>query len=69
MNNIAQHFATAFLGKYPKRDAGMDSYRNLVEYARDGQMLLKQDRSPNHRLWMGVAARGAVGLRLEQRAP
>ena len=37
MNNIAQHFSTAFLGKYLKNDAGMDAYLNLVEKARDGK--------------------------------
>jgi predicted dienelactone hydrolase len=37
MNNIAQHFATAFLGKYLRGDAGMDAYLDLVEYSRDGK--------------------------------
>jgi predicted dienelactone hydrolase len=35
MNNIAQHFVTAFLAKQLKSDATMDSYLNLVENAQD----------------------------------
>lgn len=71
MNNIAQHFATAFLGKFLKQDAAMDGYLNLVEYAKDGKMSLEKDGSPkpDHSYWKGFPARSAVGLRLEQRAP
>jgi predicted dienelactone hydrolase len=71
MNNIAQHFASAFLGKYLQRDAAMDGYLNLVEYARDGKMSLEKDGSPkaDHTYWKGFAPRSAVGLRLEQRTP
>ena len=57
MNNIAQHFATAFLNKYLKADTTMDSYLNLVPNAVDGK-----DGS----YWKGFAATTAVGLRLEK---
>lgn len=58
MNNIAQHFSTAFLNKYLKSDAAMDSYLDLVPNAADGT-------GPTY--WKGFAAKTAVGLRLENR--
>ena len=71
MNNIAQHFATAFLGKYVKKDKAMDGYLTLVEFAKDGKFSLEKNGSPkpDHSYWKGFPARSAVGLRLEQRAP
>lgn len=71
MNNIAQHFATAFLGKHLKGDAALGSYLTLVEYAKDGKFSAAKDGSfkPDHTYWKGFPARSAVGLRLEQRAP
>ena len=71
MNNIAQHFATAFLGKYVKKDKAMDGYLTLVEFAKDGKFSLEKNGSPkpDRSYWKGFPARSAVGLRLEQRAP
>ena len=71
MNNIAQHFATAFLGKYVKKDKAMDGYLTLVEFAKDGKFSLEKNGSPkpDHSYWKGFPARSAVGLRLEQRTP
>ena len=71
MNNIAQHFATAFLAKYLKNDAGMDAYLNLVENAKDGKWSAESSGAfkPDHTYWKGFPARSAVGLRLEQRRP
>lgn len=71
MNNIAQHFATAFLGKYVKKDKAMDGYLILVEFAKGGKFSLEKNGSPkpDHSYWKGFPARSAVGLRLEQRAP
>ncbi|MBY0420502.1 MAG: hypothetical protein K2W88_20820 [Pararheinheimera sp.] len=57
MNNIAQHFSTAFLNKYIKADAGMDPYLDLVPNAADGV-------GPSY--WKGFAPNTAVGLRLEK---
>ncbi len=57
MNNIAQHFATAFLNKYLKADAGMDLYLDLVPNAIDGS---------GATYWKGFAPNTAVGLRLEK---
>lgn len=60
MNNIAQHFTTAFLNKYLKADAGMDAYLNLVPNAADGK---------GDTYWKGFAPNTAVGLRLEKLSP
>ena len=57
MNNIAQHFATAFLNKYLKADAAMDAYLDLVPIAIDGK---------DATYWKGFAPNTAVGLRLEK---
>lgn len=57
MNNIAQHFATAFLNKYLKADTAMDAYLDLVPIAIDGK---------DATYWKGFAPNTAVGLRLEK---
>ncbi len=71
MNNIAQHFATAFLAKYLKNDTSMDGYLNLVENAKDGKWSAEENGSfkSDHNYWKGFPNRSAVGLRLEQRKP
>lgn len=71
MNNIAQHFSTAFLGKYLKNDAAMDAYLNLVEKSREGKWSAEENGSfkADHSYWKGFAARTAAGLTLEQRKP
>jgi len=71
MNNIAQHFSTAFLGKYLKSDAGMDAYLNLVEKSRDGKWSAEENGTlkADHTYWKGFAARTAAGLTLEHRKP
>jgi predicted dienelactone hydrolase len=71
MNNIAQHFATAFLAKYLKNDASMDSYLNLLENAKDGKWSAETDGKfkADHTYWNGFPNRTAAGLRLEQRKP
>ncbi len=71
MNNIAQHFSTAFLGKYLKSDAGMNTYLNLVEKSGDGKWSAEENGTfkADHTYWKGFAARTAVGLTLEHRKP
>ena len=71
MNNIAGHFATAFLAKYMKNDSAMDGYLNLVENAKDGKWSVEANGTPkaDNTYWKGFPARTAVGLRLEQRKP
>ena len=71
MNNIAQHFTTAFLGKYLKNDAAMDPYLNLVEKSRDGKWSAEANGTfkADHSYWKGFPARSAAGLTLEHRKP
>lgn len=71
MNNIAQHFATAFLARYLKNDSAMDAYLNIVENAKDGKWSAETNGTPkaDNTYWKGFPARSAVGLRLEQRKP
>jgi predicted dienelactone hydrolase len=69
MNNIAQHFATAFLGKYLKGDTAMPAYLKLVEYAKDGKWSVDASGTAkeDHSYWKGFPKRSAAGLRFEAR--
>lgn len=71
MNNIAQHFATAFLGKYLRQDAAMEPYLHLVESAQSGKWSAQANGTLNsdHTYWKGFARRTAVGLKLEKQMP
>ena len=71
MNNISQHFATAFLAKFLKNDTSMDSYLNVLENAKDGKWSAEADGKfkADHTYWSGFPNRTAAGLRLEQRKP
>jgi predicted dienelactone hydrolase len=66
MNNITQHFVTAFLGQYLKNDNEMSAYLDLVEHSRDAVHALEEDGSPKpeHNYWKGFPARTAKGLSL-----
>ncbi|AVO37238.1 dienelactone hydrolase [Pukyongiella litopenaei] len=68
MNNIAQHFATAWLGKYLKGDDGMEAYLDLVPQSNDGVSALNDDGTPKpeHSHWHGFEDRSAKGLRFER---
>ncbi len=70
MNNITQHFMTAYLGLILKRDARMKPYLDLVPDAREGRISLGPDGAPDgdHSHWKGFAPRMAQGLMLEHRA-
>lgn len=71
MNNIFQHFVTAFLGKELKGDAAMDAYLDLVENAADGVTALDDEEKPtaDHTYWKGFADRTAIGLSLMHAGP
>ncbi|MFZ6752345.1 alpha/beta hydrolase family protein [Undibacterium sp. Dicai25W] len=71
MNNISQHFVTAFLDKYLKNDVRKDAYLNVIENAQDGKWSVAKDGSYNtdHTYWKGFPARTAIGLRLEHQQP
>ncbi|MBF9194946.1 dienelactone hydrolase family protein [Microvirga sp. BT290] len=69
MNNITQHFVTAFLGRYVKADPELGSYMDVpVERASEGVFAANKDGSfkPEHTYWKGFPARTAVGLILER---
>lgn len=70
MNNIAQHFVSAFMGRHLQGDPGMDRYLQLVEHAREGRWSVNEDGSPksDHTHWAGFPARTALGLRMEHAA-
>lgn len=67
MNNITQHFATAYLGHHLKGDDGMKAYLDLVEEADKGVYAAEKDGSlkPEHTYWKGFQNRTAKGLTLE----
>jgi predicted dienelactone hydrolase len=69
MNNINQHFATAFFDLYLKGE-DTAAYLDLIEVGATGVYSVNEDGSfkPDHTYWMGFPARSAVGLRLEHRA-
>ena len=71
MNNIAQHFVTAFLAKHLKSEAGMDSYLNLVENSQEGKWSAEANGTfkSDHTYWKGFRNSTAAGLKLEQRKP
>jgi len=71
MNNIAQHFATAFLAKYLKADPDADSWLNLVENGAAGKWSVDSAGQPksDHTYWKGFANNTAVGLKLEHAKP
>ncbi|KPP87893.1 MAG: putative dienelactone hydrolase [Rhodobacteraceae bacterium HLUCCO07] len=69
MNNIAQHFATAFMDLHLRDDSEAARFFDLVEYAEDGVHALNDDGDPEpeHNYWTGFAPRTAAGLRFESR--
>jgi len=71
MNNIAQHFATAFFAKYLKGDPTADSYLNLLESGKNALWSMDAEGRPTaeHTYWKGFGRFSAVGLRLENRRP
>jgi predicted dienelactone hydrolase len=68
MNNISQHFATAWLGKHLKSDSTMDSYLDLVPRSNDGVWSMDAQNKPSaeHTHWHGFINRTAKGLRFER---
>ncbi len=67
MNNIAQHFATAFMDLHLKGDADKAAYLDLVPKSDEGVHSLNEDGTPkdDHTYWEGFPARTAKGLRFE----
>jgi predicted dienelactone hydrolase len=67
MNNITQHFCTAFLDLHLKNDAQKAAFLDLVPKSSDGIFGLESDgtKPKAHAHWAGFAPRTAVGLRFE----
>ena len=67
MNNIAQHFVTAWLAVHLGGDADAGAYLELVPDANDGVWAVEDDGSPKpeHTHWKGFQNRTAKGLRFE----
>ncbi|MCV3272929.1 alpha/beta hydrolase family protein [Roseobacter sinensis] len=67
MNNIAQHFATAFFDLHLKGDISKRPYLELIPDADQGIIALDEDATPteDHSYWTGFPARTAKGLRFE----
>ncbi len=71
MNNILDHFATAFFGYYLKGQRDKQAYLDLVPNGRDGVHAVGEDGSPSagHTYWKGFRQGTAVGLALEHELP
>ena len=71
MNNILDHFATAFLGLRLKGEAEMQSYLDLVPNGKDAVFAVDPSGKPQqaHTYWKGFKRRTAVGLVFEHLAP
>lgn len=67
MNNIAQHFVTAYFGLLLRGDRDMAAYLDLVPSSEDGVWSKDTDGSetPEHTYWKGFKQRAALGLRFE----
>lgn len=66
-NNIAQHFATAWMDLHLKGDTQKGAYLELVESSNDGVWSLNEDgtEKEDHSYWKGFAEGKAKGLRYE----
>ena len=67
MNNISQHFVTAWLGLHLKGDQAMAAYLDLVPNSNDSVWAREKDGTakPEHTHWTGFPDRTAKGLRYE----
>ena len=72
MNNVAQHFVTAWLGHYLKGEEDKAAFLDLVPDANDSVWAVDDDgkNKPEHNHWAGFQNRTAKGLKFEWlRAP
>jgi hypothetical protein len=69
MNNILQHFATAFFELHLQGDATRRAYLDLVPDPSTAVFSIDADGTPrpDHTYWTGFARRTAAGLLLEHR--
>ncbi len=67
MNNIAQHFVSAWLGKYLKGESDKDAYLDLVPQSNDGVYSVEDGATTDtHTYWLGFENRTAKGLSFER---
>ncbi|MBI5929781.1 MAG: dienelactone hydrolase family protein [Chloroflexi bacterium] len=69
INNVNQHFITAFLGLYLNNNEAMSDYLNLaVENSEDGVYTVDEAGNPtaDYTYWKGFPNRTALGLSLRQ---
>ena len=69
MNNIAQHFVTAWMDSHLKNDAEKGGYLDLVEDSNAGVWSVEEDgtKKDDHSYWKGFAEGSAKGLMYETR--
>jgi predicted dienelactone hydrolase len=67
MNNITQHFSTAWLDVHLKGDSAKQDYLELTPNSNDGVYSVEPDGSlmDDHTYWKGFADRTAKGLHLD----
>ncbi|MEP4766385.1 MAG: dienelactone hydrolase [Roseibium sp.] len=67
MNNILQHFSTAYLDLHLKEDTAKAKYLDLIVSAEDGVHALNENDTskPEHTYWKGFPDRSAKGLTFE----
>ncbi|KZL06690.1 Alpha/beta hydrolase family protein [Pseudovibrio axinellae] len=67
MNNVAQHFVTAWMGHYIKGEEDKAGYLDLVASSNNGVWSKEEDGSfsSEHTYWKGFSDRTAKGLRFE----
>ena len=70
MNNVSQHFVTAWLGKHLKGE-DTERYLDLIENAGDGVYDVDEagNVTEDNTYWAGFPNRSAKGLRFERRSP
>jgi predicted dienelactone hydrolase len=71
MNNIFDHFATAYFGLYLKGEATNSRISSWCRTAKDAVYAVDRDGKPTaaHTYWKGFKRSTAVGLMLEHAAP
>ena len=71
MNNIAQHFVSAWLDKYLKNNGAMNAYLDLIPNSNDGVYAVDDEGNPKatNTYWKGFPKRTAKGLHFESLSP
>ncbi|MEX0962821.1 MAG: hypothetical protein WDZ52_02105, partial [Pseudohongiellaceae bacterium] len=70
MNNIMDHFATAYFDHYLKQTEGRMSYLELVPDGAEAVYSVTGGlQNDEHNYWKGFGPNTAVGLKLEHLAP